>query len=100
MRQPPELWSTLSFNLLILLVGGVLATISSLAYRREGDRSFLVATLGFVATTGGVLTIATYQTMVKRSYVLGGVELLRLQTIQGILILLGFSTLLYSLYRY
>jgi hypothetical protein len=51
-------------------------------------------------TTGGVLTIATYQTMVKRSYVLGGVELLRLQTIQGILILLGFSTLLYSLYRY
>ncbi len=95
-----EFWTTLSTNFLVLVIGSVLATISYLAYRREQERSFRIAALGFVLVTLGNLTVVVYQTMVKGSYVLDGLELLRLQTIQGALILLGFSTLFYSLHRY
>lgn len=98
--QPPEFWSALSTNALILLVGGALAVISYAAYRREQERSFQMAALGFVFITFGNLLIVIYQVGVKGSYLLGGLELLRIQTIQGTLVLFGLALLVYSLYRY
>lgn len=100
MNQPPEFWTTVSANLLILVLGSALATISYLAYRRERERSFRLAALGFAFVTLGNLTTIIYQTTIKRSYFLGGPELLRLQTIGGTLVMVGLLVLLYSLYRH
>lgn len=98
--QPPEFWTAVSTNVLILVVGGVLAGISYLAYRRERDRSFLVAALGFAFVTLGNLVVVIYQVGVKGSYLLARLELLRIQTVQGSLVGVGLVLLLYSLYRY
>ena len=100
MNQPTEFWTTLSANVLILIVGGVLATISYLAHRRESDRSFLIAAFGFACVTIGNLVIVVYQIGVKGSFLLGGIELLRVQTLSGMLVVVGLLSLLYSLYRY
>lgn len=97
--QPPEFWTTLSSNILVLLMGGALTVISYLAFRRERDRSFQIAALGFLFLVLGNITLMIYQIFVNRSYFLGGRELLGIQTIQGVLIALGFLFLLYSLYR-
>lgn len=100
MGQPTEFWAALSTNVLILVVGSVLAVISYLAYRRERDRSFQIAALGFGLVTAGNLVIVVYQIGIKRSFLLGGIELLRVQTVSGTLVVLGLVSLLYSLYRY
>lgn len=72
MNQPTEFWTTISTNLLILLSGGILSSISYLAYQREQDRSFQIAALGFAFITIGNLTILIYQVLVSKSYFLGG----------------------------
>ena len=100
MSQPVEFWTTVSTNLVVFVIGSILAVISYLAHRREQDRSFQIAALGFVFVTLGNLTILVFQTIVKRSYFLTGVELLRAQTMEGGLLLIGFLSLFYSLYRY
>lgn len=99
MNQPPELWTTAVSTLLLLLVGGTLAVISYLAYRREARRSLRTASAGFALLTVGSVVIPVYQSFVSRSYVLGGVELLRLQTVQTTLVALGLLVLVYSLYQ-
>ncbi|WP_160134794.1 DUF7521 family protein [Halococcus salsus] len=100
LRQPTEFWTTLSASVLVFLAGSVLATISYLAYRRERDRSFQFAALGFGLVTAGNLVIVVYQVGVKGSFLLGGLELLRIQTLSGVLVVVGLLSLLYSLYRY
>ncbi|EMA36451.1 DUF7521 family protein [Halococcus hamelinensis] len=100
LRQPTEFWTTLSASVLVLLVGGVLAAISYLAYRRERDRSFQLAALGFGLVATGNVVIVVYQVGIKGSFLLGGLELLRIQTLSGVLVVLGLLSLLYSLYRY
>ena len=98
--QPTEFWTTASTNLIILLTGGTLSVISYLAYQREQKRSFQIAALGFVLLTLGNLTIVIYQTFVAGSYFLGGIELLRIQSIGGGIAAFGLLILLYSLYRF
>jgi hypothetical protein len=100
MNQPPEFWTTLSANILIFVIGGMLAVISSMAYQRKRDRSFQIAAFGFGLITVGNLVLVVYQIGVNRSYLLGGLELLRMQTISGMLVVVGLLSLLYSLYRY
>ncbi|MFC5972041.1 hypothetical protein ACFPYI_11940 [Halomarina salina] len=99
MSQPPELWTTAVSTLLLLVVGGALAAVSYLAYRREERRSLRTATVGFALLTAGSVVIPFYQSVVRRSYVLGGVELLRLQTVQTTMVALGLLALVYSLYQ-
>lgn len=98
--QPPEFWSFISVSLLVFVFGGILTAISFVAYRRERKRSLQGASLGFLFVTASGVVGVVYQIFIERSYYLGGVELLRLQTIEGVLLALGFLTLLYSVYQY
>ena len=100
MTQPPEFWTFVSTNVLVFLLGGGLTVTSYLAYRREQDRSFLVAAIGFAFVSLGSVLAAIYQILIKGSFYLGGLELLRLQTLQGALSAAGLLILVYSLYRY
>jgi len=52
-------------NVLVLLVGGVLAALSYLAFRRNEDRAFRVSAGGFVLITAGALAEAVYEICVR-----------------------------------
>lgn len=100
MSQPPEFWTFVSVNVFVALLGGGLTATSYLAYRREGDPSFWVAAVGFALVSLGSMLAFIYQIFVTHTYSLGGLELLRLQTLQGALGATGLLILVYSVYRY
>jgi TRAP-type C4-dicarboxylate transport system permease small subunit len=100
MAEPPELWTFLLFNLLVLLFGGILAVFSYVTYRRKGGTHFGYATIGFSFITLGGLTELLYQIGWKGSYSLSGRELLMVQSVEGLLIGLGLGLLFYSIYSF
>lgn len=101
MAEPPEFWTFLASNVLLLLLGGVLTFLSYQAYKRNREnRSFLWAMAGFSAITLGALVEAIYELGIRGSYELGGRELLALHTVEGVLIAVGLGALFYSLTRY
>lgn len=100
MAEPPELWTFLLFNMLVLLFGGILAAFSYVTYRRKGGSHFGYATIGFSLITLGGLTELLYQIGWKRSYALGGRELLMVQSVEGLLMGLGLGLLFYSIYTF
>lgn len=97
MSEPPELWAYLLSNAVVLLLGGALATISFLAYRRSGQRSFRDAAAGFGLITLGSLVEAAYELGIRGSYHISGKELLVLHTVEGVFIAVGLGALFYSL---
>ena len=98
MAQPPEFWTFVASSALVLLLGGAMTVLSYLAYRREDKRSLWVAGVGFgLVTTGGVIA-AVYQLGIARTYELSG-RLLSLQTVEGVVLLLGLLALIYSVVR-
>ncbi|MFB6300430.1 MAG: hypothetical protein ABEH65_09235 [Halobacteriales archaeon] len=98
--DPPELWTFILSNLIVLILGSILTILSYQTYRRNGRRPLRVATFGFAAITVGALIEAFYQLGVRGSYELGGRELLALQTIEGMLIAIGLAALFYSIRGY
>ncbi|MFB6173736.1 MAG: hypothetical protein ABEI39_03760 [Halobacteriales archaeon] len=100
MANPPELWTFVTFNLLVLLFGGVLSAFSYLTYVRKGSEQFRQAALGFALVTAGGLTEAVYQFGAKGSHSLGARELLAVQSVEGLLIALGLGVLFYSIYTF
>lgn len=100
MAEPPELWTFLTFNLLVLLFGGILAAFSYVTYRRTGSNHFGHAALGFGLITLGGLTELLYQIGWKGSYLLGGRELLAVQSVEALLMGLGLGLLFYSIYTF
>jgi hypothetical protein len=99
MAQPPEFWTFVASSVLVLLLGGAMTVLSYLAYRREDKRSLWVAGVGFgLVTTVGVIA-AVYQLGIARTYELSGRELLSLQTVEGVVLLLGLLALIYSVVR-
>lgn len=97
MAEPPELWTFIASNVLILCTGGVMTALSLSAYRRSRERSFGIAVIGFgLITVGGIADIV-YELGIRQSYDLGGRELLALHTVQGVIIALGLAALFYSL---
>lgn len=100
MAEPPELWTFIASNVLILLTGGLMTVLSLLAYRRSRERSFGTAMAGFgLITVGGVFDVI-YELGVRNTYELPGRELLALHTVQGVLIAAGLAALYFSLRRY
>ncbi|WP_423750608.1 DUF7521 family protein [Salinirarus marinus] len=100
MAEPPEFWAFIASNLLVLAAGTVLTVLSYRAYRRSRTLAFRTAAAGFGFITAGALAEAVYELGVRRSYHLGGRELLLLHTVEGILIGAGLMSLFYSLHRY
>lgn len=100
MAEPPELWTFVAFNLLVLLFGGILAGFSYVTYRRKGSTHFGYAALGFGFVTLGGVTELLYQVGWKGSYLLGERELLTVQSVEALLMGLGLGLLFYSIYTF
>lgn len=98
--EPPELWTFLAFNLIILVFGGVLTAFSYLTYVRTASEQFRRATAGFVLVTFGGVVEPIYELGVKNGYRLSGRELLAIQSVEGLLIGLGLGALFYSIYSF
>lgn len=101
MAEPPEFWTFILSNAVVLLLGALLTGLSVLAYRRDpSKRSFAWAATGFGVITLGALVEAIYELGIRGSYQLGGRELLALHTIEGVLIALGLAALFHSVRRH
>lgn len=101
MAEPSELWAFLVVNVLVFGIGSLLTALSLTAYRSSGwSRAFRDATVGFGVLTIGSGADLVYEMGIKGDYHLTGRELLMLQTIEGLLVALGFGLLFYSIYRY
>lgn len=98
--EPPELWTFLAFNLIILVFGGVLTTFSYLTYIRTSSDQFRRATFGFALVTSGGLVEPIYEVGIKGSYQLTSRELLAIQSVEGLLIGCGLGALFYSIYSF
>lgn len=96
----PEFVAYLLSNALVLLLGSVLTVLSASAYRRMGDRSFGIASGGFVLITLGSVVEAIYELGIRQSLALTEGELLVLHAIEGLIIALGLGALFLSLRRY
>lgn len=98
MAEPPELWTFLVFNLIVLIFGAILAAFSYATYRRSHRERFRHATIAFGLVTLGGLIEPVYQLVVKDDYRLAGRELLAVQSVEGLLMGAGLALLLYSIY--
>ncbi len=100
MSEPPELWTFVASNVLVLALGGALTVLSYRAYRRLDRPPLRTAALGFGVITLGTLVEAVYELGIRGSYELTGRELLTLHTVEGAFIAAGLAALFYSLARY
>ena len=94
-----DFWALTLSRLLIFLLGGVFAVLSLLAYRREPKRSLLGAVVGFAFVAVGFVFEWVYEFGVKGDLLFSQTEVARLQTVEGLLLLVGFAILLFSVSR-
>lgn len=95
-----EQWTLISVRLLVTLVAVSFAGLSYSAYRREGSRALLHAVVGFLLISVGLAVEVGYAVLVKGSFFLTEVEVVRLQAIEGFVVGVGFAVLLYSIRGY
>ncbi|MFB6192073.1 MAG: hypothetical protein ABEI11_01990 [Haloarculaceae archaeon] len=100
MSSPPEFWAYLLSNGLVLLLGGVLVSLSAAAYRRTARRPFAYASVGFGLLTAGSLVEAVYELGIRGSFALAERELLALHAVEGLIVAAGLAILFYSLRAY
>lgn len=98
--EPLEFWLFVASNVFVFVLGGVLTVLSYRAYRRSENASFRNASVGFALIIAGSLVEAVYELGIRRSYELGGRELLALHSVEGILVGFGLAALFYSLVQY
>ena len=94
-----DFWLLTLSRLVIFLLAGVFAALSFLAYRREGKRSLLGAVIGFLFVCAGFVFEWTYEFGVKGDLFFSRTELAHVQTVEGVLLFVGFGLLLFSVYR-
>lgn len=105
MAEPPEFWTFVGANLLVLLIGTGLTLLSSQAYRRLGKQSLAYATAGFALITVGAVVDAIYDFGLRGVGNPGGIydvsarELLLLHAGQSVLLAVGLAILFVSLQR-
>jgi hypothetical protein len=83
-----------------LLASLALVVLSVSAYRRSRHRSFTSAAVGFGLVTIGLSIEIVYQLFVRGPYLLGGGEVVGLQTAERFVVAAGLLVLLYSIVRY
>lgn len=86
-------------TVLVLLVLG-LATLSFLSYRRERTPALRRAVVGFLCITVGLLIEIMYEIVLKQSFFLTDLEIIRLQMVEGGFLIAGFLFLLYAVSGY
>lgn len=98
MANPPEIWAFVLANTLLFLISSVLGILSYVAYRQsDGQRSYLLAAIGFGFVVFGGLVEPVYQLVVRGDSSIDGTELLWLQTGEGVLIAIGLGLLFYAI---
>lgn len=100
MADPPELWTFVLANIIAVGLGTVMTGVSLYAYYARRRRSFRDTTVGFGTLTVGMGIEPLYQLGIKEGATPGGRELLALQTIEAVLLGIGFGLLFYSIYRH
>lgn len=101
MANPPELWTFAIANLVAVGLGTIMTGLSFYAYYvRQRRRSFRDATAGFGVLTLGMAIEPFYQLGIREGTTPGGRELLALQTVEAVLLGIGFGLLFYSIYRH
>lgn len=100
MANPPELWTFILANAIAIGLGTVMTGLSFYVYYVGRRRSFRDATAGFGILTLGMSVEPVYQLGVRDEIAPSGRELLALQTVEGVLLGVGFALLFYSIYRH
>lgn len=101
MGEPPEFWVSTVANLLVVVFGALLTTLSYYAYRsRRATPSFRNATLGFGFITAGGIVEPLYQIGIRGSYELSGREMLAMQGFEGGLMAAGLGLLFWAIVSY
>ncbi|MFB6310977.1 MAG: hypothetical protein ABEH64_07320 [Salinirussus sp.] len=99
MSNPPELWAFIIANIIGAGLAFLMTLLSFLAYRATNrSQSFRSATIGFGLLTLGTMVEPMYQLILRGDYNLSGRELLGLQSVEAVLLGLGFGVLFYSIY--
>ena len=96
----PEIWTLTIVRLLLVAFASGFTVVSYLAYRRERTRPLLGAVVGFVVITFGLLVELVYEIAIKGSFFLTEAEVVRLQLVEGTILVVGFLILLYSINNY
>ena len=94
-----DFWALTLVRVAIFLLGGAFALLSFLAYRREPKRSLLGAIAGFGFIAVGLIFEWTYEFGVKGNLLFTQTEVARVQLVEGVLLLVGFAILLFSVSR-
>ncbi|MFH5801084.1 hypothetical protein [Haladaptatus sp. CMAA 1911] len=92
-----EIWTLTVVRILLVGFAGGFTVISYLAYRREGTSSLFGAIFGFLLITFGLIVELFYEVGIKGSFFLTEVEVIRLQLVEGLILIAGFVILLYSI---
>lgn len=101
MASLPELWAFVLSNVGLFIVSSLLTSLSYLAYRQsDGHRSYAIAATGFGFVVLGGLVEPVYQLGVGVDYTLTGAQLMRLQTVETVLIAAGLGLLFYAIVRH
>lgn len=89
---PVELLILRSLKIGIVVLGSILVYLAITAYRRNGQREFLFLSVGF-----GLITVGSVSAGILFEFL--GFELLTVNIVESIMIILGFLSLVYSIYR-
>lgn len=95
-----EAWSLVAIRALLGLIAIGFAGLSFVAYRREKTSALKRAIVGFLLIGVGLVVEIVYAILIKGDFFLTEMEVIRLQLIEGVIIVGGFTALLYSISGY
>ncbi len=81
------------FKLLIVLLGSVLVYLGMKGYRRNHSKDMIFLSLGFALITAGSVAAGVLFEFL-------GFQLIEVEIVESIMVILGFSSLIYSIYGF
>lgn len=97
MDSSPGMWAFVVANLGVLLGGGLLTTLSYLAYRRRGQRSYGFATVGFGLIMLGGIVDPMFLIMMSVDFSLDLYDVLLFTIAEDSLIAFGLGFVFYAI---